>query len=75
MVSDKKVITGCLSNSGQLVLFSFRNSRCACDGGVGELLMKLNKSLSFATDVDSSAAIAVAEVSVLAQLLRACSNS
>ena len=37
--------------------------------------MKLNKSLSFATDVDSSAAIAVAEVSVLAQLLRACSNS
>jgi len=53
----------------------FRNSRCACDGGVGELLMKLNKLLSFATDDDALAAIAVAEASVLAKLIRACSNS
>jgi len=51
------------------------NSSCACDGGVGELLMKLKKTLSSSTVVDALAAIVVAEASVLAQLLRACSNS
>jgi len=37
--------------------------------------MKLKKSLSSSTEVDVLAAIAVTEASVLAQLLRACSNS
>jgi len=37
--------------------------------------MKLKKSMSSSTGDDALAAIAVAEASVLAQLLRACSNS
>jgi len=40
------------------VLLSFKNSRCACDGGI-ELLMKLKKSLSFFSDVDALAALEI----------------